>query len=92
MGEAMDRFIYVLALFLLSALAWPVWALTYRLPPEGEDLVGRISVVNVREGETLIDIALQRDRRGQSGSGSLASPDGRRGGVAHPLHPAQRPA
>jgi L,D-transpeptidase ErfK/SrfK len=57
MGEAMDRFIYVLALFLLSALAWPVWALTYRLPPEGEDLVGRISVVNVREGETLIDIA-----------------------------------
>lgn len=53
----MDRLIHLLAPILLSVLAWPAWAMTYRLPPEGEDLVGKVSIVHVREGETLIDIA-----------------------------------
>ncbi len=53
----MERLIYLLAPVLLSVLALPVGAMTYRLPPEGEDLVGKVSIVHVREGETLIDIA-----------------------------------
>lgn len=35
----------------------PAWAATYRLPAPGNDIVGAISIVNVAEGETLIDIA-----------------------------------
>lgn len=45
----------LLTLFL--ALAAPAWAATYHLPAAGEDVIGGISIVEVREGETLIDIA-----------------------------------
>ena len=47
----------LIALALSAAVSAPAWAATYRLPPPGNDLVGRISTVNVRDGETLIDIA-----------------------------------
>ncbi|MDX9741699.1 MAG: L,D-transpeptidase family protein [Gammaproteobacteria bacterium] len=53
----MERLKYLLAPILLSTLAWPAWAMTYRLPPQDEDLVGKVAMVEVREGETLIDIA-----------------------------------
>lgn len=46
----------VLTLVLVVATA-SAWSATWRLPEAGNDVVGRISKVDVREGETLIDIA-----------------------------------
>ncbi len=48
------RIVPALVLALITA---PAWSATYRLPAPGNDIVGKISVVNVAEGETLIDIA-----------------------------------
>lgn len=47
----------LIALALATLAAAPAWSATYRLPPPGDDLVGRISKVHVAEGEALIDIA-----------------------------------
>lgn len=53
----MDGLKCLVAVTLFSVLAAPAWAATYRLPPAGEDVIGAISIVEVRDGETLIDIA-----------------------------------
>lgn len=58
MTECRKKNLLSLALASGLTLAWaPAWAATYRLPANGDEVVGSISTVAVRDGETLIDIA-----------------------------------
>ncbi|MBA5761421.1 L,D-transpeptidase family protein [Vibrio sp. 404] len=48
-------------LILCSCFSATVWATSYQLPPEGSNIVGRMQFHQIKEGESLADIAKQYD-------------------------------